>query len=189
MSLSLKVDYCSFEAAKFSVENYHYSQRMPAGKLVKFGVWENGEFIGSVIYGRGANNNAAQSFGLKTTECCELVRVALREHETPVTRIISISLKLLKKDNPGIKLVFSYADETNQGHKGIIYKAGNWEYLGKRVSQGGHFIINGRLVHNRTLSSRFGSRENIPESYRKKMQKAPKQVKHLFIYRLEKMRG
>ena len=70
---------------------------MPAGKLVKYGVYENNKFIGAVIYGRGANNNMHKYLKCKITECAELVRVALTEHETPVTRIVAITLKLLKK--------------------------------------------------------------------------------------------
>lgn len=159
---------------------------MPASKLVKIGVWENGEFIGVVIFGRGANKNTANSLGYKQTECCELVRVALKEHETPVTRILKIALKILKKHNPGLKLVFSYADETNQGHKGTIYKAGNWNYIGERIASGSgqYWIIDGKLTHARTINSKYGGLSKVPERLRSRMKKAPEQLKHLFTMRL-----
>lgn len=181
MNLSLKIKHCSFRSAKFAVMNWHYSKTMPAGKLVKYGVWEDDKFIGCVIFGRGANKNAHAYFKVKITECCELVRIALRSHKTPVTRIMSICLKLLKKENPGIKIVFSYADETNQGHKGIIYKAANWKYLGERkAGHGAHWLLNGKLVHNRSMSSKYGSRAHFPKS----AEKAPEQIKHLFMYEM-----
>ena len=44
-SVDLKVDWCSYEAAKYAVMHWHYSKTMPAGKTVKLGVWENGRFI------------------------------------------------------------------------------------------------------------------------------------------------
>jgi len=182
----LRLDFCSFHSARYAVENWHYSHSMPAGKLVKIGVWEDEQFIGAVIFGRGANNNSAKSFGLKQNECCELVRVALKEHETSVTRIISIALKILKKNNPGIQLVFSYADETNQGHKGIIYKAGNWNYVGERRASGSgqYWLIYGKLIHARTINSKYGGISNVPERLRSRMRRAPEQLKHLFTMRL-----
>lgn len=182
---SLLLRPCEFKAAKYAVMNWHYSKSMPAGKLVKFGVWEDEKFIGAVIFGRGANNNAAKSFNLTHTECCELVRVALGSHKTPVTRIIRVALLLLKKYNPGIKLVFSYADKTNQNHKGIIYRAGNWIYLGERVSKNGHVKIGNKLYHNRSLSAKYGSRRNVPEEIKKIMKPVPPQIKHLFVYILD----
>lgn len=178
--MSLKLDFCTHKAARYACENWHYSECMPAGKLVKIGVWEDNKYIGCVIFGRGANQYVPQHLGLKVTECCELVRVALNKHETPTTRIVSIALKLLKKSNPGIKTVFSYADKTNQNHKGIIYRAGNWKYHGERVSKGGHFMVNGKLVHNRTLNAKYGSKINYPDN----VKKAPTQIKHFFTYQL-----
>lgn len=130
--MTLLIRPCTFNSAKYAVEHWHYSKCMPAGKLVKYGVWEDDKFIGAVVYGRGANQYVPQSLGLKVTECCELVRVALKAHITPTTKVVAISLKMLRKDNPGIRKVYSYADETNQGHKGVIYHAGNWQYLGER---------------------------------------------------------
>jgi len=178
--MSLKLNPCSYKAAKYAVENWHYSHSMPTGKLVKYGAWEDDKFIGDVMFGRGANQYVAGHLNCDVTEACELVRVALKEHQTPVTRIVSIALKLLKKDNPGIKMVYSYSDITNQGHHGIIYRAGNWKYHGVRESKGGHFIVNGRLVHNRTLNSKYGSKDNYPEN----VEPAPVQRKHFFTYRL-----
>lgn len=66
-----KLDWCSFEAAKFACENYHYSKVVPAGKLVKIGVWERGQFKGCILFGRGANNNLGKPYALSQSECAE----------------------------------------------------------------------------------------------------------------------
>jgi hypothetical protein len=155
---------------------------MPAGKLLKYGVWENDKFIGAILFGRGANNNAHKSLGVKVTECCELVRVALKNgHKNPTTKIIAIALRLLKKDNKGIRVIFSYADETNQGHKGVIYKAGNWEYLGTRTTnKGAYYYVNGKKMHGRSVRAKWGSHKNVPHS----CVEAPPETKHLFIYKM-----
>ncbi|BDZ68581.1 hypothetical protein [Methanobacterium ferruginis] len=151
--VDLKVDFCSYEAAKHAVLHWHYSRSMPAGKLVKIGAWENGKFIGCVLFGRGANNHIGNPYNLKQNEVCELVRIALKNHQTNVTKIVSKSLKLLKKTNPYLKLVVSYADK-DQNHLGKIYQAGNWIYDGlKNQNTAGAFIIKNKKVHPRSVAS------------------------------------
>jgi hypothetical protein len=154
--VDLVVDFCSYKAAKYAVENWHYSKTMPVGKLVKIGVWENGSFIGVCLFGRGGNNNIGCPYSLSQPEVCELVRVALCNHKTFVTKVISNSLRLLKKKNPCLKLVVSYAD-TNQNHTGIIYQAGNWIYEGKKQTSPLPIIVNGKAIHCRTLSKKYGT--------------------------------
>ena len=152
----LKLDFCSHDAARYACKNWHYSQSIPKSKLVKIGVWENDEFIGCVIYSYGANNQIGAQYQLKMTEVCELTRVALKAHVTPVSRILSISQKLLKKLCPGLRLIISYAD-LDQGHSGGIYKANNWIYTGiADIGGKGSFIINGKKVHSKSLWTTYG---------------------------------
>lgn len=149
---------CSMDAAKHAVMNWHYSRRMPSGRLVKFGVWENEQFIGVVLFGRGANDRMLQPYGLKQSEGCELVRVALREHDAPVSQIVAEALRQLKRTNPGLRLVVSYADPSH-GHHGGIYQAGNWLYLGE-ADETREFMVRGKQVHERTVSSWVRTHEN-----------------------------
>lgn len=153
--VDLRLDWCSYEAAKYAVEHWHYSKSLPASKRVCVGVWENNRFIGAVIFAWGANNNLARSFGLHQTECCELCRVALSKHETPVSKIVSIALKMLKKQSPGLRLVVSYAD-TRYNHHGGIYQAMNWIYIG-RVKSTPDYFVDGRWMRQRQVNSRFGT--------------------------------
>jgi hypothetical protein len=97
----------------------------------------------------------AGEFGLNNTEAVELCRVALNKHKTPVSRLLSFSIKMLKKTNPGLRLIVSYAD-ANQGHIGAIYQATNWIYVGEFATERG-IIINGKLIHRRTINSRYGT--------------------------------
>jgi len=161
-SPELKLDWCTHEAAKYAVEHWHYSRCLPAGKLVRIGVWENGSFIGCVIFGRGANNNIGKPYGLEQTEICELVRVALSNHDTPVSRIMGIAIRFLKKKAPGIRLLISYADP-QQGHTGTIYQATNWLYLGSSQPQQA-VVVNGKPMHKRTADSLFGTIKGLPKT-------------------------
>ena len=147
----LKLDWCSYEAARYAVENWHYSQRMPRCGLVKIGVWEYGKFIGCVLFGKGACPQIASPFGISRLEAVELVRVALREHVTEVTKIIAIALKMLTRLCPKLRIVVSYADP-EQGHHGGIYQAGNWVFLG--VTKPVEWFINtqtGSRIHTKGL--------------------------------------
>ncbi len=68
--------------------------------------------------------------GWSRQKACELVRVALaggREH--PTSKCLAISLKILKRHCPGLKVIVSYAD-TKEGHLGTIYQATNWLFVG-----------------------------------------------------------
>lgn len=154
MKVDLVVDWCSMKAATYAVKHWHYSGRMPSAQNT-IGAWENGQFIGAVVFGIGAGNSTnGKKYGLKRKgEVAELVRVALSKHKSPTTQIIARALRLVKQRNPGIRLVISFADEMGQGHLGVIYQAGNWIYTGAFVGDGG-FIIHGKIVHSRTVGSR-----------------------------------
>jgi hypothetical protein len=162
MKADLKIDWATHEAAKYAVENWHYSECMPAGKLVKVGVWEYGKFIGVVLFGRGANNNLGSPYGLEQTEICELVRIALTKHKTPVTQVVAFALRFLKKQSPGIRLIVSYADPM-QGHHGGIYQGGNWLYVGRSQAQA-EVIVNGKIMHKRTANALFGTIKGLQKS-------------------------
>ena len=171
----LKIDWATYESVKHAVTNWHYSESMPAGKMVKIGAWEDDKFIGTVIFGRGANNNIGKPYGMSQVEACELVRIALRKHATPVSRIAAIAIKFLKRNSPGLKLIISYADP-RQGHHGGIYQAVNWVYCGKSQAQQ-QVIHNGKIMHKRTANSMFGTIKG--------MQKSPVMWKHKYLMPLD----
>lgn len=149
----LRIGYATYKAVKFACENWHYSKCVPGGPRIAYGVWEDGQYIGTVLYGAGANRNAGSQFGVKQHQILELTRVALREHRTPVSRIIAITLKMIRKKEPQLKLIISYADSGN-GHHGGIYQAGGWIFLYK--SEGNRkWIINGKKVHPKAIDGKL----------------------------------
>lgn len=157
----LKIDWATHEAAKFAVENWHYSKTMPKSKLAKFGVWEQDKFIGAVIYGVGATSDLVKSYGLDTTQGCELVRVALTKHKTPVSRIVAISLRILKKQYQNLRLVVSFADPA-QSHHGGIYQAGGWFFSGDSTIST-EYIYKGRQWQGRAFRHKYKGLENNPD--------------------------
>jgi len=147
----LRIDWATHEAAKFACVNWHYSKSLPVSKVVKIGAWENDKFIGVVLFSWGANHNLSKPYGLAMIECCELVRIALTKHISPVSKIMAIAMNWLKKQSPGLRLVVSYAD-TAQGHHGGIYQATNWIYIGS-ILQASTAEFNGKIAHKRTFDS------------------------------------
>lgn len=176
VAVNLRLDWCSYEAASYACKNWHYSKSMPSGKRAMVGVWEDGRFIGVIIFSSGANNNIWKPFDLSMQEVCELTRVALTKHKSEVTRIVSIAMKMFKKQSQNIKLIVSYADP-EQGHSGGIYKGGNWDYLGKTVSQK-ECMLNGKTVHRKTIHTKYRSIVGLPKS--------KSTWKHKFVYWFDK---
>lgn len=151
---------CERKAAEFAVRHWHYSGTMPRSRLACYGVWEDGRFVGAVIFGRGATPNIGKPYGLDQTEICELTRIALRDHIAPVSQIVAESVRILGRKSPGLRLIVSFAD-TAHGHHGGIYQAGNWIYAGASVDA--RIRMNGRIYHRRTLHRGDGRpRQSIP---------------------------
>ena len=123
--------------------------------------------------------------------------MALRNHAAPVSQIVAASLRLLRLSSPGLRLVVSFADP-GEGHHGGIYQAGNWVYTG--VAEPSRFFrINGKLVHERSLSvslgftKRPGQHRTLPrniEWIRANMDPAAEEVmvqgKHRYLYPLDR---
>jgi hypothetical protein len=150
---------CSYEAAKFAVMRWHYSKAMPKSRLVRIGVWssEGGSFDGSIIYGRGASVPLYRSMGARMTEMVELTRVALRPQalrKYPTSKALGVSLRILKRVNPGLGVVVSFADKSGHGHIGTIYQATNWVFLGMtKGTKQFYERETGKTIHSRTVNN------------------------------------
>ncbi len=184
----LRLDFCSHKAARHAVMRWHYSRAMPSAKLVRIGVWEADHFVGAILYGSGANRHIARPFGLEPTQVCELVRVALaRGREQPTSRCLAMSLKLLKRQSPGLKLVVSYAD-SGQGHVGTIYQATNWLYL--EAGSQAYLRVKGEIVHPRSLYDRYGpGGQSLPwlqANVDPRAERVPMELKHKYVWAFDK---
>jgi hypothetical protein len=149
----LKIDWATHDAAVYACRNWHYSKCIPVFKCVRVGVWEKNRFIGVVLFGQGATPEIGSPYGLAQTEICELTRIALTKHQTPVSRIMAIAIKFLKRHCPKLRLIVSFADQS-QNHHGGIYQATNWIYAGGSETHA--YEVNGQRFHPKTLHSKYG---------------------------------
>lgn len=179
---------CSYQAAKYAVEKWHYSRGLPTPPMTFVGAWENKRFVGAVVFGRGSNNNGHKPYNIAQTEFCELVRVALRSHVSPVSRIVALAIKVLRLSSPGLRLIVSYAD-TNEGHLGGIYQAGNWIYTGCTGADFRAIDTNGRVWHSRQVSRtgvsrQYGEYRRVPKF--EDCAIVPLLPKHRYLYPLDR---
>jgi hypothetical protein len=157
---------------------------MPLNPMVRFGVWEDGAFIGVVIFSKGASPKLVERYGLSQLEGCELTRIALKKHSAPVSRIVSICIKQLKRANPGLRLMVSFADP-RQDHVGGIYQAGNWVYCGQTMAAPVFVDRTGKEWHSRMASSSgianvFGRRQKITKRSDCRRVVTPGKYRYLF---------
>lgn len=137
----MRLEKASYKAIKYSCLKFHYAKSVPANPFGYSVFNEKKEWCGTVVFAVGANNNIGQPYGLSKGECIELVRMALNGKQKSTSEVLALSIRLVKKLVPLVKLIVSYAD-SEQDHKGIIYRATNWFYTGQ--SSDTSILINGK---------------------------------------------
>ncbi len=182
--MCLRLDWCSYQAARYAVEKWHYLGVMPGHPLVTIGVWEHGLFIGAIVFGKSVNRNLGSPYNLSMTQVAELSRVALTTHVTPVSKMLAIALRMIKKQSPKLRLIVSFADQ-NAGHYGGIYQASNWLYLGVTADSYKYQDRNGRIWHQRQVAAsgwklQFGCMRAVPRM--SECVKLPQRGKHRYAY-------
>lgn len=182
----MRIGYATAKAVKHSVLSWHYSKSVPMVQVAYSVFNDLDEFCGVICYSIGANNNIAKPFGLAQGEVIELVRVALngKQGRFGTGKALSITLKMLKKDVPSVKLVVSYAD-SSVNHLGVLYQATNWVYLGASLSNA--ILVDGRLVHKKTVFSKYNT-NSINELKAKgvDVSKSATIAKHKYVYPFDK---
>lgn len=174
----MRLEIASNKAIKYACMNFHYAKAVPVNTFGYSVFNDNNEWCGVALFGTGASPQIGKQYNLAQGQVIEFVRMALNgKQKDSVSKIMSISLRLLYKKNPLVKLVVSYADQ-EQGHLGIIYQASNWYYLGEVKSPP---IIEGK--HNKSMGGSIGAA-------RKLLKREPKvyfpKPKHKYIYPLDK---
>lgn len=181
--MSLLVAPVSVKAARHAVEHWHYSRKMPMPPFVCYGAWESDRYVGAVIFARGANLNLYSPYGLDQTQGAELVRVALRDHEAPVSQVVMAAIKRLRASSPGLRLLVSFADPSH-GHHGGIYQAMGWVYAGRSSPEKAYRDKAGRVFHSRVV--RGGYQFGRPSASPKNVEPIQIPGKHRYLLPLDR---
>lgn len=153
--LELKVELCERREIKDFIEKYHYSKSIN-GLMSDycFKLLDGKNIIGAAIFGRLAMANAWKKYVDEQGDLIELRRLVCID-ETPKNTESYFIGKMLRylKNNTQIKKVVSYADP-EYGHKGVIYKASNFELIGKS-SKGKVIYWKGKKYHDKAIRTKY----------------------------------
>ena len=174
----MRLEKASYKAIKYACLNFHYAKVVPA-QYIGFSVFnDDKEWCGVILFGGGASANMGKPFGLMYGQYLELTRMALNGKQESTSKVMAVAMRLIKKQNPTVRLLISYADK-GQKHTGIIYQAANWYFIGESESSGTDYFFNGKWRHDRTLNE-------LPKEKLRKLQKRKRSGKYKYIYPLDK---
>lgn len=178
------------EIRKF-VEKWHYSKSCKSQKpihIFEMRYKSTGILAGVAIYGQPIGRNSVNHYG----NVIELRRLCLidKARYNSESFFIAKTIKWLKM-NTNYTAVLSYSDP-NVGHSGTIYKASNFDYLGKQKSTNPViYVYKGKKYHARQVYQRGRAGVYTPKA--KVLQTAIKQnkagvikqeKKDIFLYKL-----
>ena len=174
----MRLKIASYKALKYSSLNFHYAKRVPVNRIAYSVFNDSSEWCGCISFGGGAGAFLGKPYNLVQGEFLELTRMALNGKQESTSKAMSIAIKLVKKNNPSVKLLISYADK-KQNHFGVIYQATNWIYVGSSKSSGTEVFYKNKWVHNRMSSQ-------VSKEYYDKLSKRKKFGKRKYLYPLNK---
>ena len=137
----IKVRYISKDLAKDLIITNHYTHQCSQA-TISIGIFYKNEtdnqffdpgekLIGAIIYNTPVGRDVWKSISpnLKTGQVFELTRLWIEDGygKNIESYCISQSFNWLRKNEPNIKCLISYADPS-ENHLGIIYQATNWLY-------------------------------------------------------------
>jgi len=173
----MRLEIASNKAVKYACMNFHYAKAIPLYRLAYSVFNDNNEFCGVIVYGGGVNPKMGAKYNLQQGQYLELVRVALNGKQGSTSKAVSLSIKLIKKNNPQVQLLISYADK-GQNHYGTIYQATNWYFVEDMQSSGIDVFYNGKWGHPR------GPSELLSKEQYKALPKRIKAGKRKYLYPL-----
>lgn len=183
----MRLETASGKAVKYACMNFHYAKAIPVFSCAYSVFNDDNEWCGVIIYSHGATNHIGNPYGLQQGKVCELVRVALNGKQEFTSKAVSLSIKLLRKQNPLLKLIVSYAD-MDENHFGTLYQALNWIYVGFHTQGMECFIVNGKKMHKRSVGAKgiVQSLAAVKKYLDPNAEKFKGLGKHKYLYPLDK---
>lgn len=142
---------CGLTASKF-VRDHHYSGKCPPAQYY-FGIDSGGTLAGVATFRRPSLPKIQTAYGADI----ELSRLVLLDEvpKNSESRFIGWCLRWLKQKS-SCRKVISFADP-RQGHRGTIYRASNFVYLGAEKGHGTRRVmVDGEEIHAKTAFDRWG---------------------------------
>lgn len=174
------------EVASF-VDTHHYSHTHHKVVSYAFKLTMNGQLAGACLFGMvGGNPKAVQVLtGYENhLDYLELQRLVLLDEvpKNSESRFVGWCLRWLQK-NTDVKAVVSFADP-KFGHKGTIYRASNFLYLGKQKQDRDRMLLDGKEMHPKQFYNIYGtsSIKKLEEMGVGKITTEPREPKHKYAF-------
>jgi len=187
----LTISLCALSEIRNFIETHHYSKSINGVKVSYcFKVEYRGLLVGGVLFGAMATT-AWKKFSNSEEKVLELRRLVLLDlaGKNSESRVVGFCLRHIKKMAQKIEVIVSYSDPY-YSHKGTIYKASNFEYVGLSGKDKGFLDEEtGKTFHSRALRTKYrGDYKPFVKKLRAKLengQLTPIELppKHCFVYR------
>lgn len=164
----------------------HYLGSLAGATQLSFGVFVNARLEGAVTLGCGPMNGHRLVEGASREDYMCLSRLWLSERppRNSESRVLGVVSRMLRR-HTGSKFLISYADPA-QGHRGVVYQAAGWLYVGMSLEADLYSIDGGRPQHSRSLSHRMGSHSLVYlRSHGIKIEPVRQQRKHRYVLFLD----
>ncbi len=141
------------------VKKWHYTKRMPTGKNLCYGVFDECGLYAVIVYGIGVNPYQAKFLGVSNV--LEIKRLCRREPPNPkyqLSRFIAISSRCAASECP-CDCIVAFADP-EQGHEGTVYRASGFQFHGITGAEWHLSDSNGNKRHRR-FAFRHARRNNM----------------------------
>lgn len=158
-ALQFHVSLTDYKIAKSFIERWHYSACVPKGKNIFYALHRDAELYAIILYGIGVNPYQARF--LKVDRVLEIKRMCRSEPRLdgfPLSRLIAISLKMLRKTHDP-QCVVAFADP-EQGHEGTVYKAAGFTRHGETNAEW-HVVDAGGVKRHRRYAYRYAKRNGV----------------------------
>lgn len=164
----------------------HYLHSMPRAARQCFGVYHADGLVGGAVFTIGSRNASRLLSGADPGVLTTLARFWLADGLPPnsESRVLGVILRWLPRHTPW-KAVVSYADPA-VGHRGIIYQATGWLYLGTTQAERYIALGDGGLRHPRSIFTQYGT--NSPDHLTRTgvpARAVRTEPKHRYIYLLD----
>ena len=152
------------------VKKHHYSGTI-APSIVHFGVFLDNKMHGAVSIGKSTQTRLTQAIfeGLGWNEYCEINRIAFDDYlpKNSESRVLSYIIKQIKKTQPQIRCIISYADGSQCGD-GSIYRATGFYLTQIRENRAIGILPDGEKISRVTfgLNKQTGSIGKLIKKYK-----------------------
>ena len=188
---NFKVFPCKIQEIREFVEIYHYSQNVNGVKTQCCFKLMNGEnLIGAAIFAKLGMANVWKKYSNNENDILELRRLCCIDDTPKNTEswFISRCIKYIRQHTQ-VKYILSYADP-NHSHRGIIYQALSFEYLGQTAPTK-VIKLGNKIYHDKTIRTYYkGKLKPYAQKVKDALESGEAQYinqigKHIYIFKIK----